>query len=218
MDSTALARLRAAMVDSQIARRGVRSRRVLQAMRAVPRELFVPEHLRHRAYEDQALPIADEQAISQPYIVALMIDALALSGGEKVLEVGTGSGYAAAVLARIAGVVYTVERIARLARSAAAVHASLGCANVHALHADGTLGWPEHAPYDAIVVTAGGPMVPGSLKTQLRVGGRLVIPVGPDRGVQKLLRLTRVSECRYKTDAMADVCFVPLLGEEGWAP
>jgi erythromycin esterase-like protein/precorrin-6B methylase 2 len=143
---------------------------------------------------------------------------LALEGGEKVLEIGTGSGYAAAVLSRIARNVYTVERIGQLAEKAAAVLAKLGYSNVHVLHADGTRGWPDHAPYDAIVVAAGGPEVPESLKTQLKIGGRLVIPVGADRRVQELLRVIRVSEDQYKTEDIADVRFVPLVGEEGWTP
>jgi protein-L-isoaspartate(D-aspartate) O-methyltransferase len=216
MNKIDFAKLRDGMVDLQIARRGVRSRLVLDAMRTVPREAFLPEPLREFAYEDAPLPIAEGQTISQPYIVALMTDALALEGGEKVLEIGTGSGYAAAVLSRIARNVYTVERIGQLAEKAAAVLAKLGYSNVHVLHADGTRGWPDHAPYDAIVVAAGGPEVPESLKTQLKIGGRLVIPVGADRRVQELLRVIRVSEDQYKTEDIADVRFVPLVGEEGW--
>src|SRR5690242_6896867 len=205
------------MVDLQIARRGVRSPRVLEAMRTVPREAFLPEPMREFAYEDAPLPIAEGQTISQPYIVALMTDALALEGGEKVLEIGTGSGYAAAVLSRIARSVYTVERIGQLAEKAASALADLGYRNVHVLHGDGTRGWPDHAPYDAIVVAAGGPEVPESLKAQLKVGGRLVIPVGENRRVQELVRVTRTSTDRYETEDIADVRFVPLVGEEGWA-
>ena len=212
------ARRRERMVAAQIADRGVRDRRVLAALREVPRERFVPEALRERAHDDQALPIADGQTISQPYIVALTCEGLALAGGEKVLEIGTGSGYAAAVLSKLAGLVYTVERIDRLAVAAAATLARLGCANVHVRHADGTLGWPEHAPYDAIAVAAGGPSVPRSLKEQLKVGGRLVIPVGGERSRQRLLRLVRVAEQRWTTETLAEVAFVPLLGEEGWTP
>lgn len=210
--------LRDRMVDRQVAGRGVRSHRVLDAMRTVPREAFLPEALQEFAYEDAPLPIAEGQTISQPYIVALMVEALGLEGGEEVLEIGTGSGYAAAVLSRIARNVYTVERIGQLAEKAAAVLAKLRYANVHVLHADGTRGWPDHAPYDAIVVAAGGPEVPESLKAQLKIGGRLVIPVGIDRRVQELLRVTRVSEDQYETEDIADVRFVPLVGEEGWAP
>lgn len=205
------------MVDHHVAGRGVRSPLVLDAMRTVPREAFLPESLREFAYEDAPLPIAERQTISQPYIVALMTEALALKGGERVLEIGTGSGYAAAVLSRIAGDVYTVERIGQLAERAAAVLASLGYGNVHVLHGDGTLGWPEHAPYDAIVVAAGGPEVPESLKAQLKIGGRLVIPVGIDRRVQELVRMTRVSQREYEREDIADVRFVPLVGEEGWS-
>lgn len=218
MNKIDFAKLRDSMVDLQIARRGVRSHLVLDAMRTVPREAFLPEPLREFAYEDAPLPIAEGQTISQPYIVALMTDALALEGGEKVLEIGTGSGYAAAILSRIARNVYTVERIGQLAEKAAAALADLGYGNVHVLHADGTRGWPDHAPYDAIVVAAGGPEVPESLKTQLKIGGRLVIPVGADRRVQELLRVIRISEDQYKTEDIADVCFVPLVGEEGWTP
>jgi protein-L-isoaspartate(D-aspartate) O-methyltransferase len=212
------AELRDGMVDRQVASRGVRSHLVLNAMRTVPREAFLPEPLREFAYEDAPLPIAEGQTISQPYIIALMTEALALEGDEKVLEIGTGSGYAAAILSRIARNVYTVERIGQLAEKAAATLSELGYTNVHVLHADGTRGWPDHAPYDAIVVAAGGPEVPESLKTQLKIGGRLVIPVGVDLRVQELLRVTRVSEHEYKTEDLADVRFVPLVGEEGWAP
>ena len=209
-------RRRARMVETQIAARGVRDRRVLDAMRAVPRELFVPEPLRDRALDDGALPIAEGQTISQPYIVALTAEGLGLRGDEKVLEIGTGSGYAAAVLGRLAAEVYTVERIDRLAVAAAALLARLGCANVHVRHDDGTLGWPEHAPYDAIAVTAGGPSVPHSLKTQLAVGGRLVIPVGELKSRQQLLRIVRESEQRWTSENLCDVAFVPLVGREGW--
>jgi protein-L-isoaspartate(D-aspartate) O-methyltransferase len=210
--------LRDEMVDHHVAGRGVRSPLVLNALRTVPREAFLPEPLREFAYEDAPLPIAEGQTISQPYIVALMTEALALEGGERVLEIGTGSGYAAAVLSKIARNVYTVERIGQLAEKAAAALAGLGYGNVHVLHADGTRGWPDHAPYDAIVVAACGPEVPESLKAQLKIGGRLVIPVGVDRRVQELLRVTRVSEHEYQTEDIADVRFVPLVGEEGWAP
>ena len=218
MNRTDFSSLRDRMVDQQIAGRGVRSRRVLDAMRTVPREVFLPENLREFAYEDAPLPIEEDQTISQPYIVAMMIEALALKGGEKVLEIGTGSGYAAAVLAQIAGNVYTVERIGQLAEKAAAAVAALGYGNVHVLHADGTRGWPDHAPYDAIVVAAGGPDVPDSLKAQLKIGGRLVIPVGTDRRYQELVRVIRVSEHQYESQDIADVRFVPLVGKEGWAP
>jgi len=212
------AKLRRSMVQDHIAARGVRSEPVLNAMGTVPRETFLPEHLREFAYADTPLPIGESQTISQPYIVAFMIEALALEGGEKVLEIGAGSGYAAAVLSRVAGEVYTVERIGELAARASEKLSDLGYKNVHVLHADGTQGWPDHAPYDGIVVAAGGPQVPKTLKSQLKVGGRLVIPVGTDPRAQELVRVTRISEDDYKTEDIADVRFVPLVGVEGWAP
>jgi protein-L-isoaspartate(D-aspartate) O-methyltransferase len=209
--------LRREMVANNIAARGVRDELVLAAMRKVPRELFLPKKLREFAYEDSPLPIAGDQTISQPYIVAFMAEALTLEGGEKVLEIGAGSGYAAAVISEIAADVYTVERLGQLAEQAAARLADLGYGNVHVLHGDGTRGWPEHAPYDAIVVAAGGPQVPESLKEQLKIGGRLVIPVGPDQRTQELVRITRISKDEYRSEDIADVRFVPLIGEEGWA-
>ncbi len=209
---------RRVMVEEHIEARGVRSKPVLDAMAAVPRERFLPEHLREFAYEDTPLPIGEGQTISQPYIVAFMIEALALQGGETVLEIGAGSGYAAAILSRIAGEVYTVERIGELAMRASEKLSDLGYDNVHVLHADGTQGWPDHAPYDAIIVAAGGPQIPKTLKAQLKIGGRLVIPVGTDPRGQELMRVTRISEDEYKTEDIADVRFVPLVGAEGWAP
>jgi protein-L-isoaspartate(D-aspartate) O-methyltransferase len=209
---------RQVMVEQHIAARGVRSAAVLRAMGNVPREAFLPGDLREFAYEDTPLPIAEGQTISQPYIVAIMIEALALNGAEKVLEIGAGSGYAAAVLSEIAGQVYTVERIGQLAEKAASALTDLGYSNVHVLHGDGTLGWKEHAPYDAIIVAAGGPDVPESLKEQLKIGGRLVIPIGKDPRVQELVRVTRLSDEKFKSEDIADVRFVPLVGEEGWAP
>ena len=209
---------RAQLVERYIAHRGVGSPLVLAAMQSVPRESFLPEEMWEFAYEDSPLPIAEGQTISQPYIVAMMTEALELQGGEKVLEIGTGSGYAAAVLSRIAKDVYTVERIGQLAEKSADVLSKLGYGNVHVLHADGTRGWPDHAPYDAIVVAAGGPQVPESLKSQLKIGGRLVIPVGADRRLQELVRVVRVSEHDYTTEELADVRFVPLVGAEGWTP
>lgn len=208
--------LREQMVEQQIEARGVRSEILLTAMRKVPRERFIPPHMREFAYDDTPLPIAAQQTISQPYIVAYMTEGLALHGGEKVLEIGTGSGYAAAVLAEIAGKVYTIERIRELATEAASTLARLGYNNVEVINADGTLGLPEQAPFDAIVVAAGGPEVPESLKKQLKIGGRLVIPIGRYRDVQELVRVTRLSTSEYRQEDLADVRFVPLLGEEGW--
>jgi protein-L-isoaspartate(D-aspartate) O-methyltransferase len=216
-EAKSFASLRAEMVERNISARGVRDVLVLEAMQKVPRELFLPNNLREFAYEDSPLPIAGEQTISQPYIVAFMAEALMLKGGEKILEVGAGSGYAAAVLSEIAANVYTVERIGQLADKAAATLADLGYNNVHVLHGDGTRGWPEHAPFDAIVVAAGGPQVPESLKEQLKIGGRLVIPVGADQRSQELVRVTRISAKQYRSEDIADVRFVPLIGEEGWA-
>ncbi len=208
--------LRERMVANQVEARGVRSKKVLNAMRKVPREQFLPEGLKEFAYEDSPLPIEAGQTISQPYIVAFMIEGLVLHGGEKILEIGAGSGYAAAVLAEIAEEVYTIERLESLAKGASAALAAAGYDNVHVLHADGSLGWTEHAPFDGIVVTAGGPEVPESLKQQLKIGGRLVIPVGPDREFQELQRVTRTSENEFETETLAAVRFVPLVGAEGW--
>jgi protein-L-isoaspartate(D-aspartate) O-methyltransferase len=204
------------MVETSIAARGMRSQRVLNAMRAAHARRFSRDHLHEFAYEDAPLPISAGQTISQPYIVALMVEALLLEGGERVLEIGAGSGYAAAVLAEIAAEVYTVERIGQLAEKAAAVLADLGYANVHVLHGDGARGWPEHAPYDAIIVAAGGPKVPDSLKAQLKVGGRLMIPIGPDPRTQELGACHANPDHEYRPEDLADVRFVPLLGEEAW--
>lgn len=209
-------RLRDEMVDRQIRARGVRSEPVLRAMRRVRREGYVPSYLGEFAYEDAPLPIEEEQTISQPYIVGLMVEALELRPGDRVLEIGTGSGYAAAVLAEIAAEVHTIERHERLAATARERLARDGYANVHVRHGDGTLGWPEAAPFDAIVVAAGGPKVPESLRQQLAVGGRLVIPVGDAMGRQQLVRVRRVAAERYETETLAQVRFVPLVGEQGW--
>ena len=210
------AALREAMVDRQIERRGIRSRPVLDAMRRVPRHRFVPADLQAMAYDDTPLPIGQEQTISQPYIVAYMIDALGLSGGEKVLEVGTGSGYAAAVLAEIAGEVYTIERIEALADRSAGLLAELGYDNVVVRHDDGAAGWPERAPFDGIIVAAGAPEVPEVLKQQLAIGGRLVIPVGGSLNFQELLRVTRVSETEFEQEDLTSVRFVPLVSQLAW--
>jgi protein-L-isoaspartate(D-aspartate) O-methyltransferase len=204
------------MVREQIAGRGVRTPQVLEAMHRVRREAFLPHSMAEFAYEDAPLPIDEDQTISQPYIVALMVEALDLKPSDKVLEVGTGSGYAAAVLAEVAGEVFTVERFASLAQKAAVALQREGYHNVHVLHGDGTVGWPDHAPYDAIIVAAGGPQIPQALKAQLKVGGRMVIPVGPDAHSQELVRVRRVAIDEWKSEDIADVRFVPLIGEEGW--
>ena len=214
LSKSKFSRLRKEMVERAIFARGVRSELVLRAMRNVPRESFLPTRLREFAYDDTALPIEEGQTISQPYIVAFMIEALVLRGGEKVLEIGAGSGYAAAVLSEIAADVYTVERHGPLAEKAAATLADLGYDNVHVLRGDGTRGWPAHAPYDAIIVAAGGPTISESLKDQLKIGGRLVIPVGADQHVQELVRVTRIAQSEYRREDLADVRFVPLLASE----
>jgi len=204
------------MVHEQIESRGVRDPGVIRAMAEVPREAFVPADQAEFAYLDSPLPIAEEQTISQPYIVALMTAALEIGPGDRVLEIGTGSGYAAAILSRIAAEVYTVERHAPLAEGARKALESLSYDNVHVLHGDGTLGWREHAPYDAIVVAAGGPEVPEPLLDQLAVGGRIVIPVGPTPRLQELVRVTRVSETELAREDLGGVRFVPLVGAGGW--
>jgi protein-L-isoaspartate(D-aspartate) O-methyltransferase len=204
------------MVTEQIIARGVRDKLVLDAMRKVRREKFVPENVRNFAYDDRPLPIAAGQTISQPYIVAYMIEALVLKGGEKVLEIGAGSGYAAAVLAEIVSEVFTIERIEELAENAASNLIDEGYENVHVLHADGTTGWTEESPFDAILVSAGAPEIPLALKKQLAIGGKMVIPVGRDTKAQELIRITRVDENIYDREDLADVRFVPLIGKEGW--
>jgi protein-L-isoaspartate(D-aspartate) O-methyltransferase len=208
--------LRDDMVERQLAGRGIRDRRVLEAMRDIPRDRFVEEALAPRAYEDGPLSIGVGQTISQPYIVALMTEALGLVGSEHVLEVGTGSGYGAAVLGRLAREVYTVERHPILADQAALRLASLGFVNVHVLTGDGTLGLPEQAPFEAIVVTAAGPRVPPALLEQLAVGGRIVIPVGEHPDHQRLQRIDRQSRVQFQATDLGGVAFVPLVGAEGW--
>jgi protein-L-isoaspartate(D-aspartate) O-methyltransferase len=208
--------LRRQMVEQQLGKRGIRDPAIVRAMATVPREAFVPASLAEFAYDDSPLPIDADQTISQPYFVALMAAALELEPDDRVLEIGTGSGYAAAVLAEIAAEVYTIERHCDLADAACDRLAALGVSNTFVRCGDGTLGWPEEAPFDAIVVAAGGPTVPESLRAQLRVGGRLVMPVGGVERVQRLLLVHRVSESKYRETDLGAVRFVPLIGAEGW--
>ena len=209
--------LRELMVQDQIARRGITDVRVLKAMERVPRELFVPEHLRAEAYDDHPLPIGHGQTISQPYVVALMAESLQLKGRERVLDIGTGSGYAAAVLAAMALEVFSIEKIPELAAMAEGNLQQAGFSQVRVYCGDGSLGWPEAAPFDAICVAAGAPAIPEALKEQLAVGGRLIIPVGAEHSTQRLLQITRRSDKRFDSKECGDVRFVPLLGEEGWS-
>lgn len=204
---------RARMVEEQIRARGVRDERVLEAMRSVPRHRFVPEEHRDEAYGDFPLPIGFNQTISQPYIVAFMTEALRIGPGARVLEVGTGSGYQAAVLGRIAAEVYTIEIVSPLAARSAALLAELGCANVHVKDGDGYAGWPEHAPFDAVIVTAAPDHVPPPLIDQLAMGGRLVIPVGVIE--QELRVLTKQPDGRLREEARMPVRFVPLTRRPG---
>ncbi|HEX5007667.1 MAG TPA: protein-L-isoaspartate(D-aspartate) O-methyltransferase [Hyphomonadaceae bacterium] len=204
------------MVARQIAQRGVTNPALLQAMREVKRETFVPEDYRDMAFEDGPLPIGEDQTISQPYIVAVMADAAAIRPGDRILEVGTGSGYAAAVFAELAAHVYTIERHQRLAEKAEATLQSLGYANVSVRTGDGTRGWPEAAPFDAIIVAASGPRAPDSLKDQLAIGGRLVMPIGHGRP-QALYKVTRQGREKFVEENLGPVQFVLLVGEEGWA-
>lgn len=212
-----LSRARDRMIDVQIARRGVRDPLVLAAMRHVPREAFVEPGFDEFAYEDGALPIGEDQTISQPYIVALMIEAAEVKPGDRVLEVGAGSGYAAAVMSRIARRVYAIERHRALGEAAERRFEKLGYDNIELRVGDGTRGWPEAAPFDAILVAAGGPEVPRPLKEQLAIGGRLVIPVGGEERRQTLLKMTRTSATGYEEEDLGAVMFVPLIGEQGWA-
>lgn len=207
-------RARLRMVDEQMVTRGIKDPRVLSAMGRVPRHLFVEEALRERAYGDHALPIGERQTISQPYMVALMSESLALNGSERVLEIGTGSGYQTAVLAELAARVYSIERIADLAAKARRLIASLGYRNVAIKVFDGTYGWKEQAPFDAILVTAGSPDVPTPLTEQLKEGGRMIIPVG-DRTTQILKKVTKTS-AGIEVVSMTGCVFVPLIGGHGW--
>lgn len=205
------------MVRAQIRARGIEDEAVLNAMRTVPREEFVPAHLRDFAYNDSALPIEADQTISQPLIVAEMLAALEVGEDDRVLDVGTGSGYAAAVLSRMVAEVFSVERHEELVEIARARFRRLGYRNIAVLFSDGTLGWPEHAPYDGIQVAAAGPDVPLALREQLAIGAHLVIPVGAKPRLQELVRVTRTGENEYGRKRLGAVQFVPLVGVEGWA-
>lgn len=202
------------MIVEQLEQRNIRDQRVLHAMVVVPRHVFVPEELHEHAYADNALPIAEQQTISQPFIVALTAAALDLKGSERVLEIGTGSGYAAGVLGQLAAEVWSVERFRSLAESAARRLHELGYTNVHVGLGDGSQGWPEHAPYDAIAVAAAGPRIPQSLLNQLAPHGRLVMPVG-SRDEQHMRRVVRTAQ-GFHEELLGPVRFVPLVGREGW--
>ncbi len=195
---------------------GITDERVLAAMRAVPRHQFVPEALQGRAYGDHALPISANQTISQPFIVARMTELLNIDEESRVLEIGAGSGYQTAILARIAAQVYSIERIAELAREAQARIRQLGIYNATVKCFDGTLGWAAHAPYDAILVAAGSPVIPAPLVNQLKVGGRLVLPVGESREAQRLVRVIK-TETGYTEEDHGGCAFVPLIGQHGWS-
>ena len=205
------------MIDSHIRSRGVGDERVLKVMEMIPRHLFVDEGLINQAYNDNPLPIGERQTISQPYIVALMTAALELKGDEKVLEIGTGCGYQSAVLSKLADRVFSIERIASLASKARALLDLLGCFNVLIRVGDGTYGWKEEAPFDAIIITAGAPDIPRPFLDQLAVGGRLVVPVGSQHS-QTLFKLTRLSEDieDIKKEDLGGCRFVNLIGEHGW--
>ncbi|MBM1174731.1 protein-L-isoaspartate(D-aspartate) O-methyltransferase [Microvirga arabica] len=211
-----LSRARDRMIDIQIAKRGIRDPHILDAMRQVPREAFVDSGFEEFAYEDGPLPIGEGQTVSQPYIVALMIEAAEVKPSERVLEVGAGSGYAAAVMSRVAARVYAIERHPSLGGSAQERFRRLGYDNIDLRIGDGTLGWPDAAPFDAILVAAGGPEVPQALKEQLAIGGRLVIPIGGEERAQTLLKVTRTSQTDYEEEDLGGVMFVPLIGEQGW--
>ncbi|HEU0134735.1 MAG TPA: protein-L-isoaspartate(D-aspartate) O-methyltransferase, partial [Allosphingosinicella sp.] len=205
------------MVRRQIAGRGIREPRLLDAFRAVPRELFVPEEARELAYDDGPLPIESGQTISQPYIVALMIEAAAVGPGARLLEIGAGSGYAAAVASRLAAEVIAIERHPELARLARGRMERLGFGNVRIVEGDGTIGLPGEAPFDSILCSAAGSHVPEALRRQLSIGGALVIPIGEPGSVQKLVKVSRRDEEDFRTEDLGAVRFVPLIGAQGWA-
>ena len=210
------AAMRAEMVAEQLEKRGITETAVLQAMNTVPRELFIPESYQANAYNDGPLPIGSRQTISQPYVVALMIQLLDLQPGSIALEIGTGSGYAAAVLSLIAAQVITVERHHKLASSARERLSRLSYDNVIVMEGDGTQGCEEFAPYDGIVVAAGGPSVPIPLKEQLKLNGKLVIPIGDSKRKQQLYQITRQDSYQFTEKRKGRVSFVPLIGQAGW--
>ncbi|NNE96053.1 MAG: protein-L-isoaspartate(D-aspartate) O-methyltransferase [Acidimicrobiales bacterium] len=213
-------RARARLVERHVKARGITDERILAAMGSVKRERYVPAAMEAFAYDDHPLPIGEGQTISQPFIVALMADAAQIVSGDRVLEVGAGSGYGAAVLAQLAAEVWTIERLEPLAELARKNLERDGVENVHVVVGDGTLGWPVEAPFDAIVVTAGGPEVPHALLDQLAVGGRLVMPTGSDRHNQALIRVVRLHdqplEDAFSEEELGLVRFVPLIGAQGW--
>lgn len=215
MDEGQYAELRRNMVERQIKTRGIDDPEVIRSMLTVPRHYFVPDSIKPIAYEDSPLLIGGGQTISQPYIVALMSQAAKCDSSSKVLDIGTGSGYAAAVFSLIAKEVYTIERIQNLSEQAQKCFKELGYLNIHAIIGDGSLGWAENAPFDAIVVTAGAPVVPQALLDQLVVGGRLIIPVG-DSGYQRLYRYIKREDGTFDEEKIEYVRFVPLIGEQGW--
>jgi protein-L-isoaspartate(D-aspartate) O-methyltransferase len=208
--------MRANMILTQLKERGIKDTAVLQAMNTIPRETFVSAPHKGMAYQDNPLPIPANQTISQPYVVALMISLLALKPDHRVLEVGTGSGYAAAILSQLVKTVYTIERHQTLIDYAQECLQTIGCENIYIHHGDGTQGWPEHAPYDGIIVAAGGPTIPTALRQQLAIGGRLIMPVGKEQRRQDLIRLTRISQDQFRKKNFGPVAFVPLIGHEGW--
>ncbi|MDA5194834.1 protein-L-isoaspartate(D-aspartate) O-methyltransferase [Govanella unica] len=214
-DTDSWAKARADMVATQLKARGIADKRVLEAMGKIPRHLFVPEDMQPLAYDDGALPIGEGQTISQPYIVARMLELLSLKRRDRVLEVGTGSGYGAAVLGHLVERVVTMERLPHLARAARGRFSNLDMDNVTVITGDGTLGYPLKAPYDAILVSAGGPSVPKALTDQLAPGGRLMIPVGAAEFLQNLLLIERHG-AELRTTVHEAVRFVPLIGEQGW--
>lgn len=203
------------MIETQILARGITDRRVIDAMLKIPRHIFVEEAMASQAYNDNPLPIGEKQTISQPYMVALMTELLELTGKEKVLEIGTGSGYQAAILALLADRVYTVERIRPLALKARKALDSLGLLNINIKISDGTIGWKEEAPFDAILVTAGAPVIPSGLVDELAPGGRLVIPVG-DQYEQTLVKITKQEDGSIEQQNLIGCRFVKLIGKFGW--